>query len=149
MNKIPNGTAIAFLNNAFTYDGEECLIWPYALSNGYASIEFPGYTTKKASRIICEHIHGPAPAQRMDAAHSCGNRACINWRHLRWATRKENEADKVGHGRTRRGKPSKLSPSDVLAIRQSAESSRHLAPRFGVAASAIRAIRQRRNWRWL
>lgn len=149
MSKIPNGTAITFLNNAFIYDGEECLIWPYGLHNGYGCIEFPGHPTKIASRIVCERIHGPAPSQSMDAAHSCGNRACVNWRHLRWATRRENEADKISHGRTKRGQASKLSPPDILAIRQSAESSYSLAPKFGVAASAIRAVRNRRNWRWL
>jgi hypothetical protein len=148
LRKIQNGTAVAFLIAARDYQDDACLIWPYGASNGYGSVVWDG-RTRKASRVICEQIHGPPPKASLQAAHSCGERRCINWRHLRWATRSENEADKVLHGRTKRGKSAKLTAPDVLAIRASDAREEMLAAQFGVAATTIRAVRNRKNWKWL
>lgn len=54
-------------------------------------------------RAVCEAFHGPSPQPRMDVAHADGDKKHNHPSNLRWATRAENEADKVVHGRSNRG----------------------------------------------
>src|SRR5262249_40076296 len=65
---------------------------------GYGFLNDGNGGTITASRLVCTLAHGEAPAEGMEAAHSCGNRPCCNKRHLRWATCTENTADKLAHG---------------------------------------------------
>jgi hypothetical protein len=55
---------------------------------------------ERATRVMCKLAHGPAPTPKHHAAHSCGkgHEACINPKHLRWATPRENAADAKLHG---------------------------------------------------
>lgn len=57
------------------------------------------------TRIMCRMAHGQEPSDDHEAAHSCGNGhlGCINPKHLRWATPKENASDKLIHGTAIRG----------------------------------------------
>jgi hypothetical protein len=108
-------------------------------------ISFRGKTTV-VSRVICERVHGPPPQGKTDAAHWCGNRACVNPRHLRWATRKENLADELIHG-TRNAK---LTEADVLAIRRQPErTGPDLAAEFGITRQAVHQVRTHQIWNWL
>lgn len=84
---------------AVPFTGLECLIWPYGkYPNGYGQIS-TGDGTKVVSRLVCELAHGLPPTPKHEAAHSCanGHSGCVNPRHLRWATSKENKADVVIH----------------------------------------------------
>jgi hypothetical protein len=101
---------------------------------------------------VCEKYNGPRPLGH-EAAHSCGNRKCIEPSHLRWATPKENCADKRLHGTNERpdvrGELSwsaKLTESDIVAIRKSKLSSRAIAPLYGVSDGYVRILRRRRKW---
>lgn len=91
---------------AVVFDGDECLPWPFQISTeGYGRLE-AGKKKKIASRYICELAHGIAPTPKHEAAHNCGNKVCVNPKHLRWATRQENEDDKIIHG-VQRGRPAR------------------------------------------
>jgi len=73
------------------------------------------YRDKKPSlvlvhRLVCKAFHGNPPTKKHHAAHKDGNGLNNAASNLRWATAKENEADKVGHGRSRLGKPSAVPP---------------------------------------
>lgn len=63
------------------------------------TVRLPGYKTPRnliATRVSLEVFVGPPPKGH-EAAHDperCPYADCVNWEHLRWATRKENEADK-------------------------------------------------------
>jgi hypothetical protein len=148
------GLPLQFLDDAVRYTGDDCLIWPYAInSGGYAHLQI-GQRTCTASRIVCLRVHGDPTDDRVETAHSCGNSACVNPRHLRWATPKENSADRDTHGTTARGEKNgftKLNRETVLAIREAVGTLSHAAigRRFGINTKTVGDIISRRNWKWL
>lgn len=121
--------------------------------NGYGRVSVDG-RYRRAHVVACELAHGLRPPDKTDAAHSCGNHMCINPRHLRWATRIENEADKVLHGRDIRGERSgtaRLTRAQVLDIRKRYDrggvTQQQLADFYGVHVMTINSIVNRRTWR--
>lgn len=151
-----HGKPMAFLEAALASETENCIPWPfYRDKNGYGMIGFRG-KVKLTHRVVCELAHGAPLASEHEAAHSCGNGhgGCINPKHLRWASRAENEADKLLHGTVARGKRSgaaKLTEADVIDILRSrgAVLQRDLAARFGVSQSLISRIYAGKDWGWL
>lgn len=151
------GDLPAFLVKALVAETDDCIFWPYTRgSNGYGIIRIDG-RRKVVSRIVCERAHGDPPTLKHQAAHSCGrgHEGCINPRHLRWATRIENEADKLIHGTHRRGQrqhSAKLTEFDVIDIRRRAaagETQRAIASEFGVGQQTVSGIVRREKWAWL
>lgn len=107
-----------FIEYAVGFAGDECLTWPFArTSTGRGALGINGKIVL-AHRYICEMVHGKPPSRRLHSAHSCGkgHLGCVNPRHLRWATAKENAADREIHGTSRRGvaSPSATIPSRTV-----------------------------------
>lgn len=135
------------------YDGDECLSYPFAKSNGYGAILIDG-TREGVHAIVCTIHNGARPSEKHEVRHLCGNGhlGCVTPKHLKWGTRHENIMDKVVHGTHNRGENnvgSKLTSLDVLAICQDNRSSSEISKDYGVSTSAIEGIRYGRNWRWL
>jgi hypothetical protein len=131
-----------FLNEVLSYEGDECLIWPYARNGaGYGHMLVDG-RTQLISRLVCTAEFGPAPPQH-EAAHSCGkgHEGCVNPKHLRWATPVGNAADRLTHGTQVR----KLSSAQVDEIRalKGVVSQTKLASRFGVNQTTVSRIHRR------
>lgn len=156
--KIANGVSARWIDEvAVPYRGDECLIWPFYKNQLGRPVLRVNSIPTYACRVVCEKVHGPPPSDQHVAAHSCGqgHSGCISPHHLRWATRKENGADMVNHGRSARGAAHHnhvLTPTDVAVIKAEIESGTarlELAKRFGVSKDAIHAIAQGRNWSWL
>ena len=152
------GEIAAFIEEAVAYTGSECLLWPFqrnALGYGLVDFRTQGGHRLRAHRIVCERVHGAPLEDRPHAAHSCGNPSCVAPKHLRWASQRENLADRVDHGTMTRGTRqghSKLTEQDVIAIRAlSAEGmgAKNIAKRYGVRWENIRSIIRRDTWAWL
>lgn len=147
--RTPNGAHKEWVLNHVDWRGEACLLWPFARNAaGYAFSEVArniGTQTKSTlvHRVMCELRHGKPPTLDHQAAHSCGKGAdgCVNPNHLRWATRVENEADKVVHGTHRRPDRQVITDQQAKEILTSTESNTILATRYGVSKRYVNQIR--------
>lgn len=154
--KTPNGEKARFYRDVvLTYEGDECLIWPYATGNGYGYMRLNGRSIS-VTRSVCEEVHGAAPTPNHEAAHSCGNGhlACVAKRHLSWKTPKDNNADKIAHETHNRGernggaKLNEDNAREILALKGSL-SRPVIAKMFGVSVTTILNIHSGKKWSWL
>jgi len=148
------GTQVQWLLDHKSYDGEGCLIWPFPRNaEGYGHVTLNG-KHRSAQSAMCEIAHGPAQFLKPDAAHSCGNGhlGCLHPQHLRWATRQENCADTVAHGRTTRGERNhhaKLTEAEVLLVITDTRDIGIIAAQYGVSRHTILRIRKGETWTYL
>lgn len=125
----------------FRWRTQDCIFWPFGMpKKGY-----PKVNKNSAHRLVCKA-----------AAHSCGkgHLGCINPNHLRWASPKENNADKIAHGTANRGDRcnlAKLSEASVIEIKRllGAVPNPMLAARFNISVAAINAIASGRTWSYI
>ena len=149
-----DGEQEAWLRSHAEFQSDECLVWPFFVNqNGYGVARRHGMNIG-AHRFMCEIAHGEQPAPKLETAHSCGNRPCVNPRHLRWATRSENMLEKTAHGTQLLGERHphhKLTAAQVSEIRklEGNSSLKAAAQRYGVHISTIHSIWRRKSWAWL
>jgi HNH endonuclease len=148
------GEAERFLHEVvLKFDGQSCLMWPFGNCEHYPVIRING-RARKVHQVVCQAVHGDPPSADHVVAHSCGNgvQGCVAPRHLRWATRADNEADKILHGKANRGSRhgmSKLTERDVIEIRSMKNKApqRELADQFGVRQPMISRIQSGKFWK--
>ena len=136
--------------------GDDCLVWPFERTRkGYGRIKTRGERFS-AHRLVCAEVYGAPPSERHVAAHSCGNGhlGCVSPRHLRWATHKENHADKLIHGTVLRGERNhNASMTEATARRAKAMlgnmTQQKIAEALGITRSAVRDIKIGKSWAWL
>ena len=88
----------------------------------------------------------------MLVCHKCDVRCCVNPEHLFLGTYQDNVDDMWRKGRGHPGSGerhgyAKLTEEMVREIRASNESSRKIAPKYGVQSAAIRMLRRRETWK--
>ena len=78
----------------------------YSLDEKQTSYRMVVYKNKNmvAHRVVCRLAHGEPPPDKPQATHSCHNKWCINPRHLRWGSAKDNAADYQQLRRTHGGR---------------------------------------------
>jgi len=121
--------------------------------------------TRTIHSIVCKAFHGPRPTPSHDAAHWDGDKTNNRANNLRWATKAENQADRIRHGTVLTGdkhpsrlKPEclrrgerhpmrKLSAADVIAIRTLPIKQVEAAKMFKIAQSNVSDIRRGIIWR--
>ena len=132
-----------YRETVLNYEGDECLIWPFArLPSGYAKMN-----EGNVHRKLCEEVHGEPPSPEHEAAHSCGNGklGCVTKGHLSWKTHLENEADKLAHGTRLSGERhwnAKLTDEQIATIRSSTEQGITLATQYNVSPGHISYVRR-------
>ena len=104
--------------------------------------------------FICLTFHGPMPSPRHQVAHGDGCRTNNHYRNLRWATPKENSADRVLHGTQVSGRKhpcAKLTDEDVRYIRKNYcpgyGNAARMGRRFGVTRGLILNVVKRKTWK--
>lgn len=103
-----------------------------------------------AHRVSYELNVGPIPSG-IWVLHRCDNPPCINPSHLFLGTPADNMADMAAKGRKTwvAGEVcwnAKLTPDDVIKIRESHLLQSEIAAQFGIAQSLVSKIRNRRAW---
>lgn len=117
------GKGVRFLRAHVEHGEKACLTWPFARSRGYGQFGYMGELLY-AHRFMCELAHGPAPADKPQCRHLCGNGhlGCVNPKHLRWATQSENHFDRRRHGTANTAKYGHagrvLTPSQIISARR-------------------------------
>ena len=157
--EAPKGVPLRFIHEVvLSHNSNECLLWPYGLhghgeDDGYGVVKGEDGRTWRAHRYVCQLVHGAPPKLKLQAAHSCGKRLCVNPRHLRWDTQEGNWADRYIHGTHNRGELqglSKLTTDQVREIRiAKGKFLRGLAEKYDVDHDTIVAVLSGRSWSWL
>lgn len=91
------GKTLQWLRDHVDHQGDECLIWPFSRHAQYGRGMVGSVGGQSwAHRAMCEMAHGPAPADKPQAAHNCGkgHEGCVNPRHLEWKTNSQNQIDR-------------------------------------------------------
>ena len=138
------GPGVLWIKAHLDYQGDDCLPWPYTLDPFYGRGRC-SYNGKLywAHRLMCEFVHGEAPEDRPQAAHSCGNGhlGCCNPKHLSWKSNSENQRDRRAHGRPEGaiGRRTRLDDDQIRAIQEAKGkvSQIALADQFGVKRGTI------------
>lgn len=120
--------------------------------DGYGRIraEFDGVLYNRAHRFSYVRATGEHPGARM-VLHRCDNPTCTNPDHLFLGTNAENMADKIAKGRARipfgeDSGPAKLTEAQAQAILLDPRPYTEIASDYGVAASTVGTLKQRRSW---
>lgn len=149
------GAGLGFIDELLSSEPtDDCVDWPYGKrSNGYGVVWVDG-KLQGAHRHVLSLVTGKNPSG-LDAAHLpgvCHTRSCVNPRHLRWATRAENLADKLIDGTDNRGEKNgqaKLTAEQVLAIRADDRVQRVVAADYGIGQQTVSEIKLGKKWGWL
>lgn len=148
MARVPHnkgrGLAAKWLGEHIGYRGEKCLIWPFSKDAYYGRgrLGLNGEILW-AHRAMCQLVHGPAPSDKHQSAHTCGNghRGCVNPNHLAWKTNSENQRDRRKHGTHLGSKGSRtpLTRAQIADIRASKgkESQLKTAARLGIKRGTV------------
>lgn len=147
------GASQSFLRWLFTAPlrRSRCVNWPFSFgSHGYPQT-WDGATVLLAHRLVLEEVTGERP-EGLEAAHSCGNQACVHPSHLRWATPEENAADKAEHGTEATGeaKHRKLTPFLVRQIRARASAGERavdMEDDYPLTRGALQRVINRRTYK--
>lgn len=113
-----------------------------------------GYRYTFVHVLVAEAFLGAKPTPDHEVAHKDGTPTNNQHKNLRWATPKENAADRERHGRTAHPKGTahgmaKLTEADVLQLRKLKASGAHvddLASQFGVKRWTVFDALSGRTW---
>ena len=125
-----------------------CWIWMGACDkDGYGFFHHE-YIMEHAHRVSWKFRNGPIP-KGMCVLHKCDVTSCVNPLHLFLGTKKDNRVDCMSKNRHACGEKqsnSKLTSSDVIAIKNSNKPDRKLAKEYGVARSLINRVKNGKSW---
>jgi hypothetical protein len=131
--KSPLFTVARFLEQAATFDGDECLYLPF----------YADGTGTFAARQICVTVNGD-PGASFVARHLCGNGHlnCVNPKHLVWGTAEQNGRDRWLHASRPRYMP-EITPEAVDAIIADKRLPNVIAVAFDVPAAIVEYLKRR------
>ncbi len=111
-----------------------------------------GFTTT-VHALVCRAFNGPPPTPLHEVAHWDNNRANNVPSNLRWATKKENEADRIRHGTRLVGSAlpwAVMTEEDVrgiLRLKNSTLTQRQIGAIFGCDQNMVSLIFRKKMWK--
>lgn len=138
-----------FMMNVKKSDG--CWMWSGKPDkDGYGVAKMRGRRVERAHRLAFRLFNGDVESSLM-VCHSCDNPGCVNPSHLFVGTALDNKRDCVAKGRHVKGEglhwKVKLTPSDVVKIRNDKRPSRIVGAEYGVSDVNVQMIRKRAIWK--
>jgi hypothetical protein len=138
---------------------DKCWTWNACKhKDGYGVLGSKEYHSTLAHRIAYELCNGPI-GENLCVLHICDNGlklGCINPTHLRLGTQTENIQDmdnkgrrRVGHQTGETNKASKLTETDVRAIRIDKRRHKIIARDYGISKNHVKRLKQKKRWGWL
>lgn len=152
-NNYMSGLLLDKFNKMVELETDECILWEYGKADGYGQLSH-NKVRDKVHRMALVRRVGNQPLDKPYALHSCRNRNCFNYRHLRWGNQKENCADKIKDGTnyTPYGEKhynSKLKEEQINEILKDNRVHRIIAKDYNVSRSTIGKIKTHKNWAWI
>ncbi len=148
----PRPLAERFWAKVDRFGDNECWRWIGSIdTRGYGTIGADGgRPLLRAHRVSYEIASGPIPLGLV-VCHICDNRSCVNPCHLFAATQRENCLDMIRKGRRHSSKgehnpAAKLTPAQVIAIRNDRRRHNVVAAVFGVGPTTVASIRKGQSW---
>lgn len=132
---------------------DECWPWTGARRRSFGYGVFDVYDARKprsvsAHRMAWALSFGPI-ADGVCVLHECDNPACVNVAHLFLGTMADNNEDKRLKGRQTKGAAiarSKLTETQVSAIRDDARPGPEIAAAYGIDPSVVYRIKRGKAW---
>lgn len=119
--------------------------WP----NGYGSFTIIRGKQENTHRTSWKLYRDLIP-EKMLVLHKCDTPSCVNPDHLFLGINKDNTQDMIKKGRSAKGEKNgraKLSPEQVLKIREDDRLGTVIAPEYGVTPTMIYEIKHKRSWK--
>lgn len=120
----------------------------------YVDLSESGVVTKQdVHRLVLSAFVGPPPTKSHQGSHGDGKPSNNTLSNLRWATVKENNADKLAHGTLLRGSKhpaAKFSEEQVVSIRREYRDNKNLlrlSRKYGCSPPTIKRIVTRKMWK--
>jgi len=127
--------------------------WKHKFGYDFVSLSVRGQKQYKRliHGLVCHAFHGPKPSPSHEVAHADGSVENNSADNLRWATPKENNADKHRHGTHLNDGQFKpfLTEDNIREIRRllaGGNSTYRIAKMFFVSQAAISHIKLGRRW---
>lgn len=158
----PQTTVKAFYTKYEKGPAQKCWLWKSSTNGSYGILLIhSGFKNGRrlvkrfyAHRLAYELTMNVKPTRSQVIMHTCDNPLCVNPRHLKLGTQRDNVRDAVNKGRrfqpdvigNKNGR-TKLTEKQVLKIRRSLTSGRQVAAMYNVSPSLISKIRTNQLWR--
>lgn len=134
-------------------DAYGCMLWQAGRNPaGYGVLGFHDNKKILAHRLSALLAYGAPSDARLEAAHGCLNKHCVAPEHLRWASRSENQMDRVRDGASNRGERhgmAKLTWGQVRELRAALAAGAvrtELAAQHGIKRRALYNIERNITW---
>jgi len=151
------GAPLSFLFAALKSETDECIIWPFCRNHrGYGHLTVDNEHVA-AHRFICEKVNGSSTQETNWALHSCGRGedGCINPRHIKWGSAKQNAKDRDLHGTSNKGERQgnvKITEVECKKIKQlllNGLSVSEISVKLEISKPIIYGIKSGKTWSWL
>ena len=130
------------------FNSDQCLYFPHSFLGREAAAKY-NFKVMRAARVMLLLTQGlPADKGHALATHlcGCGHLSCVNPKHLRWGSQRDNSTDLSAH--SGRSVPIEgMDQATVEAIRASGKLVNVLALEYGLPAGVVSAIKLNKQWR--